>query len=109
MCVAKPTTTPVPAPEVGQLVKSTALAAAAAAARSMGEQSMAQGFDADIVARSSVRSIEAAVLAAQTDVLVPVSAPSLSPSWTTAWTMPGWVIFGFGLFVNSRRGVVPTP
>ncbi len=109
VCVAKPTTTPVPAPEVGQLVKSTALDAAAAAARSMGEQSMAQGFDADIVARSSVRSIEAAVLAAQTDVLVPVSAPSPTPSWTMAWTMPSWVIFGFGLLVNSRRRVVPTP
>ncbi len=109
VCVAKPTTTPVPAPEVGQMVRSTALAAAAAAAQSMGEQSMAQGFDADIVARSNERSIVAAVLAAQTAVPVPVSAPSLTPSWTTAWTMPSWVIFGFGLFVNSRRWVVPTP
>ena len=109
VCVAEPTTTPVPTPEVAQMVRTTALAAAAAAAQSMGEQSMAQGFDADIVARSIERSIEAAVLAAQTAVPVPVSAPSPPPSWTTAWTMPSWVIFGFGLFVNSRRGVVPTP
>ena len=109
VCVAEPTTTPVPAPEVAQMVRTTALAAAAAAAQSMGEQSMAQGFDADIVARSIERSIEAAVLAAQTAVPVPVSAPSPTPSWTTAWTMPSWVIFGFGLFVNSRRVVVPTP
>ncbi len=109
VCVAEPTTTPVPAPEVAQMVRTTALAAAAAAAQSMGEQSMAQGFDADIVARSIERSIEAAVLAAQTAVPVPVSAPSPTPSLTTAWTMPSWVIFGFGLFVNSRRVVVPTP
>ena len=109
VCVAEPTTTPVPAPEVAQMVRTTALAAAAAAAQSMGEQSMAQGFDADIVARSIERSIEAAVLAAQTAVPVPVSAPSPPPSWTTAWTMPSWLIFGFGLFVNSRREVVPTP
>ena len=108
VCVAEPTTTPVPAPEVAQMVRTTALAAAAAAAQSMGEQSMAQGFDADIVARSIERSIEAAVLAAQTAVPVPVSAPSPPPSWTTAWTMPSWLIFGFGLFVNSRRVVAPT-
>ncbi len=107
VCVAEPTTTPVPAPEVAQMVRTTALAAAAAAAQSMGEQSMAQGFDADIVARSIERSIEAAVLAAQTAVPVPVPAPSPPPSWTTAWTMPSWLIFGFGLFVNSRRVVAP--
>ena len=109
VCVAEHTTTPVLGPEVAQMVSTTALAAAAPAAQSMGEQSMAQGLNADIVARSIERSIEAAVLAAQTAVPVPVSAPSPPPSWTTAWTMPSWVIFGFGLFVNSRRGVVLTP
>ncbi len=109
VCVAEHTTTPVLGPEVAQMVSTTALAAAAPAAQSMGEQSMAQGLNADIVARSIERSNETAVLAAQTAVPVPVSAPSPTPSWTTAWTMPSWVIFGFELFVNSRRGVVPTP